>query len=88
MALGAHRSNLLQIVIGQAFILVSVGLAIGLAGAFALTRVHVQSDLRDQRHGRLYVCDSVGAAWKHRFAGQFHSRSEGNKSRPDGCAEV
>jgi putative ABC transport system permease protein len=38
-ALGAHPANILQLVIRQALILVSVGIAIGLAGAFALTRV-------------------------------------------------
>lgn len=39
MALGAQPGNILRLVIGQALILVSCGLAIGLAGAFALTRV-------------------------------------------------
>ena len=39
MALGAQRGNIVQLVIRQAVILVSFGLAIGLAGAFALTRV-------------------------------------------------
>lgn len=39
MALGAQRNNILNLVIRQAIILVSCGLAIGLAGAFALTRV-------------------------------------------------
>ncbi|HSO74371.1 MAG TPA: ABC transporter permease, partial [Blastocatellia bacterium] len=39
MALGAQRTSILRLVIQQAMILVSVGIAIGLAGAFALTRV-------------------------------------------------
>jgi ABC-type antimicrobial peptide transport system permease subunit len=39
MALGAQQSNILQLVIRQALVLVSFGIAIGLAGAFALTRV-------------------------------------------------
>jgi predicted permease len=39
MALGAQPRNILRLVIRQSLILVSVGLAIGLAGAFALTRV-------------------------------------------------
>jgi putative ABC transport system permease protein len=39
MALGAQRSNILQLMTRQAVILVSFGLVIGLAGAFALTRV-------------------------------------------------
>jgi putative ABC transport system permease protein len=39
MALGAQPGNILRLVIRQALILVSCGLAIGLAGAFALTRV-------------------------------------------------
>jgi putative ABC transport system permease protein len=39
MALGAQPRNILRLVIRQSLILVSVGLAIGLVGAFALTRV-------------------------------------------------
>lgn len=39
MALGAERRNVLQLVIRQASIMVSIGIALGLAGAFALTRV-------------------------------------------------
>jgi predicted permease len=39
MALGAQPANILRLVIGQALVLVSVGIAIGLAGAFVLTRV-------------------------------------------------
>jgi predicted permease len=39
MALGAQPRNILRLVIRQALILVSIGIAIGLVGAFALTRV-------------------------------------------------
>ncbi|HET9531333.1 MAG TPA: ABC transporter permease [Blastocatellia bacterium] len=39
MALGAGQRNILQLVLRQALILVSAGIVIGLAGAFALTRV-------------------------------------------------
>lgn len=39
MALGAQRISILGLVIRQAFVLVSFGIAIGLTGAFALTRV-------------------------------------------------
>jgi predicted permease len=39
MALGAQPGNILKLVIGQALILVSSGIAIGLTGAFILTRV-------------------------------------------------
>jgi predicted permease len=39
MALGAQPGNILRLVLRQALILVSLGIAIGLAGAFALTRV-------------------------------------------------
>jgi predicted permease len=39
MALGAQPGNILKLVIGQAMILVSSGIAIGLTGAFILTRV-------------------------------------------------
>lgn len=39
MALGAQPANIVQLVIRQALILVSAGIALGLTGAFALTRV-------------------------------------------------
>lgn len=39
MALGAAPRNILQLVVRQALLLISIGVGIGLAGAFALTRV-------------------------------------------------
>jgi putative ABC transport system permease protein len=39
MMLGAEPNNILRLVVQQASVLVSVGIGIGIAGAFALTRV-------------------------------------------------
>jgi putative ABC transport system permease protein len=38
MALGAHRSDVLRMVVGQGAMLAAIGIALGLAGALALTR--------------------------------------------------
>jgi putative ABC transport system permease protein len=38
MALGARPANIFRLVVGQGFVLVTAGLAIGIASAFALTR--------------------------------------------------
>jgi ABC-type antimicrobial peptide transport system permease subunit len=39
IALGANRGDVLRLVIAQGFKLISIGVALGLAGAFAATRV-------------------------------------------------
>jgi putative ABC transport system permease protein len=39
MALGAQRRDVLKMVVGQAMLMVIVGILIGLVGAFAITRV-------------------------------------------------
>lgn len=38
MALGAGQEDILKVFLGQGLVLVAIGLGIGLAGAFALTR--------------------------------------------------
>jgi ABC-type antimicrobial peptide transport system permease subunit len=39
MALGAQRSDVLKLVVGQGMILACIGVAVGLFGAYALTRL-------------------------------------------------
>jgi putative ABC transport system permease protein len=38
MALGAQRADVLRLIVGQGFILAVAGVALGLAGAYGLTR--------------------------------------------------
>lgn len=39
MSLGARRTDVLRMVIGEGLLLAGIGVGLGLAGAFALTRV-------------------------------------------------
>src|SRR5262249_13778010 len=39
MALGAQRRDVMKLVVGQGFVLTSIGMAIGLSAAFALSRL-------------------------------------------------
>ena len=39
LAIGARTSDLMRLIVGQAVLLATIGVAIGLAGAFALTRL-------------------------------------------------
>jgi ABC-type antimicrobial peptide transport system permease subunit len=61
MALGASRSTVLQLVIRQGLALVLAGLAVGVAGAFAATRV-LSAYLFDTRPTDPLTLFLVGAA--------------------------
>jgi putative ABC transport system permease protein len=39
MALGAQRSGILKLIVGRGLLLAAVGVVLGLAGSFAVTRV-------------------------------------------------
>ena len=45
MALGAQQSSILKLIVGRGLLLAAIGVALGLAGSFAVTRVMVTANL-------------------------------------------
>ena len=60
MALGARPADILKMVLGQSFVLVAVGTAAGLLGAFALTRVLQGLLFGDKTDRCVYVWNDGG----------------------------
>ena len=66
MALGAQQPALTRMFIVHGLRLAAIGLACGLAAAFALTRGHVVAAVRDQRGGSDDVRRGIARAWRRR----------------------
>lgn len=83
MALGAGKSAILNMIIGQGIKLVLIGVAIGLVGALGLTRF-----LSDMLYGvkPADACRSFRASHGSGALGLLYSSSSGGQSRSDGGA--
>ena len=77
MALGAGRETVLAMVVRQGVTLVAIGLAIGLAGALALSRVLSAYLIKPRRTIR-----SCSSSWRRHFSRPARSRASARHGGP------
>jgi predicted permease len=88
MALGADQGDVLKLVVGHGLRLTLTGIAIGLAGAFVLTRLIVEPAVPDQRDGSHRVRRQRVAVHRRGAAGQLFAGTPRYADRTDGCTQV
>ena len=94
MALGALRTRILRMLVGQGMTLVVWGLGIGLLLSFALTRVLTSDLFGSELLFGVTATDSLTFAGVTiilaggRDRGLLHSRSAGNENRPNRSVEI
>ena len=87
IALGAQRSDILKIVLGQGARLALIGVAVGLVSAAGLTRLMSRILYGVSSLDRL-TCGRRDCADARRARRVLHSRAAGNARRSDRCTEV
>ncbi len=80
MALGAEKRDVLRMVIGQGLKLALIGVAIGIAGALALTHFSRQPALRRQTHRSAHVHCGLAHSDRRGACGLLHPRAPGGQS--------
>ena len=84
MALGAQASDVLKLIVRNGMALTLVGVAIGLAGAFALTRSDDDSALRSDSYRCRYIHDGFGCLDRRRVARLLSAGATCDKGRSTG----
>jgi ABC-type antimicrobial peptide transport system permease subunit len=81
MALGAEKREVLRLILTEGMIQTAIGLALGIGGALALSRLIVEPAVwcEHNRLGRL--CWYSYSAWNRGFAGLLHTGTEGGWRR-------
>ena len=85
IALGAGGRDILRLVLGHGLVLAGSGIALGLAGAFALTRLMSSLLISRQRHRPADLCRRPGALRRGGDPGELpagppcHARGPGNR---------
>ena len=88
MALGAQAGDVLKLVLRNGMSLAFIGAAIGLAGAYAITRVMSEFIVRGCANRSRHVRDRFGGFDCGGAAGLFHTGAAGDESRSAGCVAV
>ena len=88
MALGASAGNVLRLIVGHGMMLALIGVAIGLAGAFAVTRLMATSVVLDQHNRPADLRGHFGAAHRSGSGGLFGAGAPSDQGGPDARAEA
>ena len=88
MALGAQRSDVLKMTVGQGLKLVLIGVAIGLGLGLRPDARDGEPALRRQRDRSADIYRDLAGSYHGGAPGQLHSRAAGDEDRSDGRAAV
>ena len=84
MALGAQRTEMLQMILRQSLWTVAIGMIACLAGALVADDINGGAAFRNRRNRHFYLRHCNCSAWRRCAPRQFYSRAPGHESRSDG----